>query len=73
MSRSKQKILKILKNFSTLNGVFLQIECSNGQIGYGRRRRAISQSPADPNKVFEISLATFIKVNYEPGVDQRKY
>jgi len=47
------------------------IECSNGQTGYGRRRRALPMSPVDPNKVYEISLATFIKVNYEPDVDQR--
>ncbi|XP_063701555.1 uncharacterized protein LOC134831688 isoform X2 [Culicoides brevitarsis] len=47
------------------------IQCSNGQIGYGRRRRAVNQSPADPNKIFEISLATFIKVNYQEGTDQK--
>uniref|UniRef100_A0A336LI52 CSON014413 protein n=2 Tax=Culicoides sonorensis TaxID=179676 RepID=A0A336LI52_CULSO len=47
------------------------IQCSNGQIGYGRRRRAVNQTPADPNKIFEISLATFIKVNYQEGVDQK--
>uniref|UniRef100_A0A1B0DIS2 Uncharacterized protein n=1 Tax=Phlebotomus papatasi TaxID=29031 RepID=A0A1B0DIS2_PHLPP len=45
------------------------IPCSNGQIGYGRRKREIP-SQADPNKVYEISMATFIKVNYEKGVDQ---
>ncbi|XP_026471751.1 uncharacterized protein LOC113376037 [Ctenocephalides felis] len=39
------------------------VECSNGQIGYGRRRRDI-RSPSN-NKVYEISMTTFIKVNYD--------
>lgn len=43
------------------------IECSDGQIGFGRRRRAISTIPADPNKIFEITITSFIKVNYEDG------
>ncbi|XP_055379735.1 uncharacterized protein LOC129610930 [Condylostylus longicornis] len=46
--------------------------CSNGQIGYGRRKREISNtndsSGTDPNKIYEISLATFIKVNDVDGV-----
>lgn len=42
------------------------IQCSNGQIGYGRRRREIAQSH-DPNKVYEISMTTFIKVNDVDG------
>jgi hypothetical protein len=41
------------------------IECSDGQIGYGRRRRAISSIPPDPNKIFEITITSFIKVNYD--------
>ncbi|CAG9813619.1 unnamed protein product [Phaedon cochleariae] len=41
------------------------IECSDGQIGYGRRKRAISELPADPNKIFEISITSFIKVGNE--------
>ncbi|XP_019874868.1 uncharacterized protein LOC109602854 [Aethina tumida] len=41
------------------------VECSDGQIGYGRRRRSIPTLPADPNKVFEISITSFIKVNYD--------
>lgn len=42
------------------------IQCSNGQIGYGRRRREISPS-ADGNKVFEISMTTFIRVDGDPA------
>ncbi|XP_067004525.2 uncharacterized protein qsm [Anabrus simplex] len=41
------------------------VECSNGQVGYGRKRREVNAMPADPNKVFEVTMTTFIKVNYE--------
>lgn len=41
------------------------VECSDGQIGYGRRKREISSLPADPNKIFEITITSFIKVNYD--------
>lgn len=42
------------------------IKCSNGQIGYGRRKREVMQSP-EPNKVYEISKTTFIRVSGEPA------
>lgn len=43
-----------------------QIECSDGVVGYGRRRRRSFPSlPPDPNKVFEITITSFIKVNYD--------
>lgn len=45
------------------------IKCSNGQIGYGRRKRDVMQSP-EPNKVFEISKTTFIRVSGEPATAQ---
>lgn len=49
------------------------IQCSNGQIGYGRKKREIAQSP-DPNKIYEISMTTFIRVVGDPvGVDKSKY
>ncbi|XP_018567194.1 uncharacterized protein LOC108907852 [Anoplophora glabripennis] len=38
------------------------VECSDGQIGYGRRRRSIPTLPADPNRIFEITITSFIKV-----------
>lgn len=41
------------------------MECSDGSIGYGRRKRAISALPADPNKIFEVTITSFIKVNYD--------
>jgi len=51
----------------------LQVECSNGQVGFGRKRREIMQSAMDPNKIFEISMTTFIKVNYDEDVDQSEH
>lgn len=47
--------------------IFFKVECSDGQIGYGRRKRAISELPPDPNKIFEISITSFIKVGSENG------
>ncbi|XP_065084526.1 uncharacterized protein qsm [Ochlerotatus camptorhynchus] len=44
--------------------------CSNGQSAYGRKRREISQSLADPNKVYEVTMTTFIKVNYDENSDK---
>lgn len=43
------------------------IECSNGQIGFGRRKREIST--ADSNKLYEIDMSTFIKVDYDGSPD----
>lgn len=45
-----------------------QVECSNGQTGYGRKRREISST--DSNKIYEINLTTFIRVNYDEGSDK---
>lgn len=45
------------------------IECSNGQVGFGRRRREISNS--DSNKLYEINLSTFIKVDYDGSPDSK--
>ncbi|XP_066965961.1 uncharacterized protein qsm isoform X1 [Macrobrachium rosenbergii] len=39
------------------------IACSNGQIGYGRRRRGVGGRQADPNKIFEITMMTFLKID----------
>ena len=40
-----------------------QVDCSNGQVGYGRRRRRRDVfSAGDPNKVYEVSMATVVKV-----------
>lgn len=47
------------------------IQCSNGQVGFGRRRREIAQSH-DPNKVYEISMTTFIKVSDVDGSHKGK-
>lgn len=45
------------------------IECSNGQTGYGRKRREVSNS--DTNKLFEINMATFIRVDYDANTDKK--
>lgn len=52
------------------------MECSDGQIGYGRRKRAISELPPDPNKIFEITITSFIKVgseNNEAASNEKPY
>nr|CAD7444888.1 unnamed protein product [Timema bartmani] len=41
------------------------VDCSNGQKGYGRRKREVNSIPADSNKVFEVTMTTFIKVDYK--------
>lgn len=40
-----------------------QIACSNGQLGFGRRRRGIDSRPNDPNKIFEVTMMTYLKVD----------
>lgn len=45
--------------------VCFQVECSDGSIGYGRRKRAVATVPPDPNKIFEVTITSFIKVNYD--------
>merc|ERR1711963_372715 len=47
------------------------VQCSNGQRGYGRRRRAVSDE-ADPNKVYEISMSTIIKLECD-DCEKAKY
>lgn len=45
----------------------LGVQCGEGQVGYGRRkRRSVSSSFThhDPNKVFEAELTAFVKVGY---------
>jgi hypothetical protein len=37
------------------------VACSNGQQGFGRKRREVSEAN-DPNKVYEISMSTVIKM-----------
>ncbi|XP_053987209.1 uncharacterized protein LOC128892199 [Hylaeus anthracinus] len=41
------------------------IECSNGRVGFGRKKRAIEVSNSDKNKIFEVTMSTFIKVDFE--------
>lgn len=41
------------------------VPCSNGQTGYGRRRRDVDEitSERDPNQVFEVTMTTILKVD----------
>lgn len=49
------------------------VQCSNGQVGYGRRRRrAVSESLADPNAIYKVTMVTFIKVDYSDDELLRK-
>lgn len=48
------------------------MDCSNGKVGFGRKRREISGIPPDPNKVFEVSMTTFIKVDYKSEMAREK-
>lgn len=47
----------------------LGTQCSNNQVGYGRRKREISAA----NKVYEISLAMFLQVNDIGGVNKSEF
>lgn len=42
------------------------VQCNNGQLGYGRRRRAVLPSVNDeqkyPNKMFEVTMTTIMRV-----------
>jgi hypothetical protein len=55
----------IFKGLNWKCAIFVQVECSNGQTGYGRRRREVASIPADPNKVFEVTMSTYIRVDYK--------
>jgi hypothetical protein len=50
------------------------VECANGQLGYGRRRRDVSDSSSHHqpnwNKIYEVSMATVVKVANDP-VDEK--
>merc|ERR1712083_901733 len=48
------------------------VRCSNGQLGYGRRRREVASQDADPNKVYEISMSTIIKMECD-DCEKAKY
>lgn len=46
------------------------VECSNGQVGYGKRRKREVKGDSRSNKLFEINMSTFIKVDYELDADK---
>ena len=42
--------------------LFPKVRCSNGQLGYGRRRRRDITEETKENKVYTISMSTIIKM-----------
>lgn len=48
------------------------VQCSNGQLGFGRRRREISRASTDPNKVYEISMSTIIRLECDGDDCEKK-
>ncbi|XP_011503469.1 PREDICTED: uncharacterized protein LOC105366654 [Ceratosolen solmsi marchali] len=40
-------------------------ECSNGKIGYGRRRRTIESSNKSKNEVWEMAMSVFLRVDFD--------
>lgn len=42
------------------------VECANGQLGYGKRKRRDVTDKRDLNKIYEVSMATVVKVANEP-------
>lgn len=38
------------------------VECSNGQIGYGRRKRDVSSDDVEAQRIYEVSMSTIVKV-----------
>lgn len=49
----------------------LGTQCSNNQVGFGRRKREINANAA--NKVYEISVAMFLQVQDIEGVNKSKF
>jgi len=38
------------------------VECSNGQIGFGRKKRNVPSDEVDAQRIYEVSMSTIIKV-----------
>jgi hypothetical protein len=41
------------------------VQCSNGQLGFGRKRRDVESTSPASNKVYEVSMSTVIKLECE--------
>ncbi|CAB0042048.1 unnamed protein product [Trichogramma brassicae] len=44
------------------------IECSNGKIGYGRKKRSVQSSKNGKNEVWEMAMSVFLRVDYDHDV-----
>ena len=42
-----------------------KVRCANGQTGYGRKKREVINGNADPNRIYEVSMSTVVKVANE--------
>lgn len=51
------------------------VQCGEGQVGYGRRRRSIHREmPFDANKIFEAELTAVVRVGYNHNnLQKEKY
>jgi len=41
------------------------VQCSNGQVGYGRKRRSVENDSDDQKVSYEVSMSTVVKVGEE--------
>merc|ERR1712156_1238044 len=41
------------------------VECSNGQIGFGRKKRNVPSDDVEAQRIYEVSMSTIVKVAEE--------
>lgn len=61
-TKSRLKFKRAPKHLRYFSSLLPQIACSNGELGYGRRRRGIDDEVPDPNKIFEVTMMTILKI-----------
>ena len=45
--------------------MFLQVECANGQLGYGKRKRSVPTDGSDLQRLYEVSMSTIVRFEDE--------
>ena len=56
------EIVKLISQTMDCKSLLIsKVRCSNGQLGYGRRRRDVSEETKE-NKIYTISMSTIIKM-----------
>ena len=60
-----------VKFISIYNLLIFQVDCANGQTGFGRKRRSpnVSEKSSNKNKIYEVSMSTVVRVG-ENQVDK---